>query len=121
MNYRRRRDIDDLDDSLFTREETIRLRQERADMVRAGEERVRQEAIADAAVKARVVAFLQETTREMILRDYAARGLTPRPGTLVSVPMLLRMGWQIAEHPDGGPVLVAPPTPEKYVATGECT
>lgn len=116
-----RRDIDDLDDSLFTREEAIRLRLERADMIAAGEERVRQENIADAAVKARVAALFQETNREMILREYAAHGLTPRPGTLVSLSMLLRMGWRIEEHPDGGPVLVAPPTQEKYVARGECS
>lgn len=114
------RDIDDLDDSLFTREESIRLRLERADMKASGEARMRQEAEADAAAKARAAAFTQETSRQMILRDYEAHGLQPRPGVLVSLPTLLRLGWRIEEHPDGGTVLVAPPTPEKYVATGEC-
>lgn len=118
---RPRRDIDDLDESLFTREEAIRLRLERASMAAAGAERLRQEAVVEAATKERMVAFTAETNRHMIMREYEAKGLTPRPGVLVSLSMLLQMGWKIEDHPDGGSVLVAPPKPEKYVARGECS
>lgn len=119
MGYRR--DIDDLDESLFTRADANRLRLDRADMVASGEERLRQESARDAAAKARVVAMTQENNRQMILREYAARGWPPPTGTLVSLPLLLKMGWRIEDHPDGGRVLVAPPAPEKYVAKGECS
>lgn len=118
---RPRRDIDDLDDSLFTREESIRLRLERADMIAAGEQRLRAEATRDAETKARIEVYTRDTSRQMILREYEARGLTPRPGPLVSLALLLGNGWRIIDHPDGGLTLVAPPEPEKYVAKGECS
>lgn len=117
---RPRRDIDDLD-TFFDHDEAKRLRDDRADMVESGKERLRQEAARDVATKARVDAEAQENNRRMILREYEARGLAPRPGTLVSLALLLRMGWRIEEGPDHEAVLVAPPAPEKYVARGECT
>jgi hypothetical protein len=50
-----------------------------------------------------------ETTDMLIRRQYEARGLTPyeRNGTLVSLPMLLSMGWTI-ENNGIRDVLVAP-------------
>lgn len=118
---RPRRDIDDLDESLFTRDEAIRRRLERADMIAAGQERLRQEAVANAAAKARWLAYTQEGHRQMVLREYEVRGLTPPSGALVSLALLIRLGWQIQDDPEGGRMLVAPPPPEKYVAKGECS
>lgn len=118
---RTRRDIEDLDESIFTREEAIRLRLDRGAMAAAGAERLRQEAVVEAATKERMVAYTADTNRQMIMQEYAVRGLTPRPGVLVSLSMLLQIGWKIEDHPDGGAVLVAPPKPEKYVAKGECS
>lgn len=106
-----RRLDDSLDDSLFDREEAQRRKQERAEMVAAGEERLAQEAVQDAAAAARVEAFTRDATRAMILAEYQHARVEPRPGTLVSLALLMQLGWRIEDTRDGRQ-LVAPPKPE---------
>lgn len=48
----------------------------------------------------------REFCRDLILREYAARGLQPPPGTLVSLPTLLSMGWSISVDGNQKPVLI---------------
>lgn len=109
------RDLDDLDDSLFDREEAARRKLEREAMIASGQERLRQEAARDAIVKAEAVEFTKETTRRAILAEYAAAGVEPRPGTLVSLGMLRKLGWRIEHLGLGVHRLVAPPTQPTYV------
>lgn len=51
--------------------------------------------------------------RKLVLRQYKAAGLEPpeeRPGkALVSLPLLLSLGWRVETGPDRKPVLVQPP------------
>lgn len=119
----RRRDIDDLDETLFTAGEAERRRLERADTIERGKQADEALAAFEKAAKARIRTDILAANDEFIAREYALAGVTP-PETAggkptVSLSMLLRLGWQIEESPRGGKVLVAAPTPEKYVARGE--
>lgn len=50
----------------------------------------------------------KEISRRMILREYEKEGLQPPAvGVLVSMPLLLKLGWQIGEL-DGAKTLIPP-------------
>ncbi len=120
---RSRRDIDDLD-NLFDQDEAKRRRQQREhDRTLAAERGVMLDE-QDRILRERARAAFVGTNEAMILAGYRAAGLEPRTGNgvvLVSLQTLLSIGWRIEELPHGIKTLVAPPTPEKYVARGECS
>lgn len=122
---RPRRDIDDMDDSFFDREEAQRLRQERTAMVQNGIEREAANNAADKATASRVRAANLKANDDFLLREYQNAGVAPPMVTATGVPavslaLLLRIGWTI-EEVAGDRRLVKPPPPEKYVARGECS
>lgn len=108
-----RRDIDDLDDSLFDRDEAQRRRQERAEAIERGKTAEVALAEYDAAARARVRADILRANDEFIAREYQSAGVEPpivsgdgKPA--VSLSMLLRLDWEIQDVA-GVRTLVAPP------------
>lgn len=104
----------DLDDDLFEAEEAARRRRKREEMLEAHRIAQEVEAKAEAIRKARATEVSLETNRRQLLRQYEAAGVEPpsvdasgRP--LVSLPMLLTLGWSIEHHLDGN-VLARPVT-----------
>lgn len=119
---RHRRDIDDaLDDRVFDREEAESRRRVRDESLVSAAEQERGHQQRDAALKARVVEFTRQANERAIMAEYAHAGVEPRPGTLVSLTLLLSLGWRVEEDGRGVRTLVQPPVPEKYVARGECS
>lgn len=118
-----RRDIDDLDDNLFDREEAQRRHQQRAaekaDWMERGAELQKQEAARLAAVETRVKGFRQRNNARMIEREYEAAGVSPPNRAADGAPefslaLLLRTGWRIETLQNGEKQLVAPPTREPW-------
>lgn len=109
---RRRRDIDDfesLDENLFDREEAERRRRDRAAALAAGQERMRQEEALEVRMKDAVRHETADANRALLLADYERAGVAPPEGrTLVSLTLLLSLGWRIETMPDGAKVLTAP-------------
>lgn len=66
-----------------------------------------QDAERSAQMARRAAESSAEINRRMILRDYERQGLQRPEGTLVSLPLLMKLGWRIEEI-DGKNVLVKP-------------
>jgi hypothetical protein len=112
-----RRDLDDLDDSLFDREEAAEHRRARAEERELALERGVQLEEQDRILRARAKASFVGTSEAMILAEYRRHGVELRSGpgvALVSLQTLLSIGWRI-EEVDGVRTLVAPPVLPKYV------
>jgi hypothetical protein len=112
-----RRDLDDLDDSLFDREEAAEHRRARAEERELALERGVQLEEQDRILRARAKASFVGTSEAMILAEYRRHGVELRSGpgvALVSLQTLLSIGWRI-EEVDGARTLVAPPVLPKYV------
>lgn len=77
--------------------------------------RLRQDFEAEREKRRKSAMESDESHRKMVLQQYEMAGLPPpeeRPGkALVSLPLLLSLGWRIETGPDRKPVLVAPPPP----------
>ena len=67
----------------------------------------RQELAQHQEAEERHTARRREIDRRMILAEYARLGLSPPGDTLVSLPLLIKLGWRIEEI-DGKNVLVRP-------------
>lgn len=113
---RPRRDIDDLDDSLFDRDEAAERRRRREEERALAARRLEQEAALDAAQKVRAREFTIATNERQILAEYAHHGLRA-PLPLVSLALLLKMGWRLEKLGLGVNRLVAPPAPGPYTPT----
>lgn len=116
---RHRRDIDDLDESLFTREEAEGRRAERAEQKENHRKFEEAQAQQDAKRAAEFNEWSREKGIESIRRGYAARGVEPPcvngdGEPTCSADLLLKMGWRIEEMPDGTKTWVRPPAPEPW-------
>lgn len=110
-----RRDIDDLDDSLFDQDEAKRRREQRqADRARAIEQGQQLDE-QDRILRERAKAAFVNNSEKLIRAEYRHHDIEPRPGVLVSLATLLSLGWTIHQVENGKKVLVAPPTPEPYI------
>lgn len=118
---RLRRDIDDLDDTMFDRDVAADRRRQREEERALAVERTKQSEVQEAVIAARGREFMAETSQRLILAEYHAAGIAPRPGTLVSIRTLMTLGWTI-EDVGQDRILVAPPKQPKYEPRGgECT
>lgn len=114
MNLRSRRDIDDIDATLFDRdeaEERKRLREEQRALV---DERRAQYVQQDAAAKVAADAGMAEANERARVAEYRAAGVFPPSGQRASLSLLLHLGWRIEEIGQGERVLVKPPSPEPW-------
>lgn len=118
MNVRPRRDLDDLDENLFDRDEAQRLRAERAQQA----ENHRKFEAEQAEQAARRAAGFKEWSRragvESIRAGYEALGVEPpsldgNGEPVCSVDLLMRIGWRIENTPDGK-VWIRPPAHEPW-------
>ncbi len=115
---RPRRDIDDLD-NLFDRDEAARRRQQRAEMIEAGQQRQAMMDAQEAAVAARVKESMIRTNASFIAREYSHAGVAPpfvngAGEPICSLTLLLREGWKVEDLGQGVRALVAPPPPPPW-------
>lgn len=108
---RLRRDLDDMDllDAAVAKD----LRAERAEQVARWERGEALQLEAEAKRRAQTQAWALEANRAQVLETYAAAGVQPPMGdgkTLVSLPLLLSVGWTIQDI-HGEKTLVAPQAP----------
>jgi hypothetical protein len=73
-----------------------------------------QEAQRTVELEARLAERSKEIGRRMIMREYERAGVRPPVGILVSLPLLIKLGWQLQGDVDGGKVLMRPePKPKR--------
>lgn len=71
-----------------------------------GAERERQYAVIVAARRAAYLAWKKDLTERQIVREYIAAGLGELPdGELVSLSLLMSLGWKIVQNSEGKNVL----------------
>ncbi len=111
---RARRDLDDnLDDSLFDRDEVEHRPRRRTEEVERLHAQAKEIDARDAAFRASALASVKDGRRRDLLAEYRAAGVEPQgldgDGTpTVSLALLLRLNWTIEEVNRGEWKLVAP-------------
>lgn len=99
----------DLDDNLFEHEDAVEKQHRRAEIVETARQRAVLYDEQEAILRRRARETAIKTNERAILAEYAAAGVEPREGILVSLPMLRKLGWRIVDI-DGVKSLMAPPT-----------
>jgi len=94
-------------EDVFDRAAAAEYRRERAAKMEAAEAEARAEKAREAAQATEVATRRVAHGERMIRAEYEAKGLEPPEGSLVSLSLLLSMGWRISEE-SGVPKLVRP-------------